>query len=114
MAGLKFPSKVLKRFAEAGVLDETLDAALAQAPHADIANEVWAQGVSVAEALALTGLVAGKGAGRRTISEGGASVNNIRVSDENAMLSDADLLAGNWIVVRRGRRHIGGLRITNS
>ena len=100
---------------EIGELDaKTLDAALAQAPHADIANEVWAQGVSVAEALALTGLVAGKGAGRRTISEGGASVNNIRVSDENAMLSDADLLAGNWIVVRRGRRHIGGLRITNS
>ena len=67
----------------------------------------------MAEALALTGLVAGKGAGRRTISEGGASVNNIRISDENAMLSDGDLLAGNWIVVRRGRRHIGGLRITN-
>jgi tyrosyl-tRNA synthetase len=92
----------------------TLDAALAQAPHAEVTPEAWAQGISAAEALALTGLVAGKGAGRRTIAEGGASVNNVRVTDENAMLTDADLLAGGWIVVRRGRRHIGGLRVQRS
>jgi tyrosyl-tRNA synthetase len=92
----------------------TLDAALAQAPHAEVTPEAWAQGISAAEALALTGLVAGKGAGRRTIAEGGASVNNVRVTDENAMLTDTDLLAGGWIVVRRGRRHIGGLRVQRS
>jgi tyrosyl-tRNA synthetase len=79
-----------------------------------VTPEAWAQGISAAEALALTGLVAGKGAGRRTIAEGGASVNNVRVTDENAMLTDADLLAGGWIVVRRGRRHIGGLRVQRS
>jgi tyrosyl-tRNA synthetase len=92
----------------------TLDAALAEAPHAEVSASQWSEGISVAEALALTGLVAGKGAGRRTISEGGASVNNLRISDENAMLTDSDLLAGNWIVVRRGRRHIGGLRVATS
>ena len=93
-------------------LDEaTLVAALAEAPSAEIPQTEWAEGITVADALARTGLVAGKGAGRRTISEGGASVNNVRVSDENAVLTNDDLLAGGWILLRRGRRHIGGLRV---
>ncbi len=100
---------------EVSDLDEaTLNAALAEAPSVEITAEQWAEGISVADALARTGLVAGKGAGRRTITEGGASVNNLRVTDENAMLSDSDLLDGGWILLRRGRRHIGGLRVTSS
>jgi tyrosyl-tRNA synthetase len=100
---------------EVADLDEaTLNAALSEAPSVDISAAEWAEGISVADALARTGLVAGKGAGRRTISEGGASVNNVRVIDENAILTDGDLLAGGWILLRRGRRHIGGLRVTSS
>lgn len=97
---------------EVADLDEaTLSAALAEAPSAEITSSEWAEGITVADALARTGLVAGKGAGRRTISEGGASVNNVRITDENAVLTDAELLDGGWILIRRGRRHIGGLRV---
>jgi len=89
----------------------TLDAALAEAPHAVVGAQEWAQGLSVADALARSGLVASKGAARRTISEGGAYVANVRVTDEAAALTPTDLLHGRWILLRRGRRHIGGIRV---
>ena len=43
-----------------------------------------------------------KGAARRTIAEGGAYVNNVRVADESATFTPGDTLAGGWLVVRRG------------
>jgi tyrosyl-tRNA synthetase len=90
----------------------TLEAALRAAPHAEISLEDWSGGLSVADALARSGLVASKGAARRAISEGGAYVSNVRVGDEQATLDDADLLHGTWVLLRRGRRHIGGIRVT--
>ena len=91
----------------------TLDAALAETPHAVVTREEWVHGLTVADALARSGLVASKGAGRRTIAEGGASVSNVRVVDEAAVLGDVDLLHGRWILLRRGRRHIGGIRLAD-
>jgi tyrosyl-tRNA synthetase len=92
----------------------TLEAALEQAPSAEVSRADWAEGITVADALARTGLVAGRGAGRRTISEGGAYVSNVRVTDEAAVLGDADLLHGRWILLRRGRRHIAGIRLADA
>jgi tyrosyl-tRNA synthetase len=89
----------------------TLDAALAEAPHAVVTAGEWAAGITVADALARSGLVASKGAGRRTIAEGGAYVANVRVTDESAVLRDSDVLHGRWVLLRRGRRHIGGIRV---
>ena len=97
---------------EVAALDAaTLDAALAEAPHAVVPAVEWAEGIAVADALARAGLVASKGAGRRAIAEGGAYVANARVTDESAVLTDADLLHGRWVLLRRGRRHIGGIRV---
>ena len=97
---------------EVGDLDAaTLDAALAEAPHAVVPAAEWAEGLGVADALARAGLVTSKGAGRRAIAEGGAYVGNVRVTDEAAVLTDADLLHGRWVLLRRGRRHIGGIRV---
>jgi tyrosyl-tRNA synthetase len=92
----------------------TLEAALAEAPSAEVSRADWAEGLTVADALARTGLVAGRGAGRRTIGEGGAYVSNVRVTDEAAVLGDADLLHGRWVLLRRGRRHIAGIRLQDA
>jgi len=89
----------------------TLEAALAEAPHAVVTPGEWAEGITVADALARSGLVASRGAGRRTIAEGGAYVSNARVAEQDAVLTDADLLHGRWVLLRRGRRHIGGIRV---
>ena len=65
---------------------------------------------TVAEALQRAGVVASRSAGRRAIEEGGAYLNNQKVTDTDAVLSEQDFLAGTWAVLRRGRRTIGLLQ----
>lgn len=85
-------------------LDEaTLEAAVAELPRAGIAD-LAADGPRVVDLLAEAGLVAGRGAGRRAVAEGGVSVNNARVSDPEAVLTPDQLLHGRWAVLRRGKR----------
>jgi tyrosyl-tRNA synthetase len=68
-------------------------------------------GLSVASALQTAGVVPSLSAGRRAIAEGGAYVNNAKVSDADAALSSADLLPGGFVVVRRGKRTVGALSV---
>ncbi|HEX7805087.1 MAG TPA: tyrosine--tRNA ligase [Cellulomonas sp.] len=82
------------------VLDEsTLGAAVAELPSAPARA-----GDLVVDVLAATGVVPSKAAARRAIAEGGASVNNVKVVDEDAVLAPEDLLHGRWAVLRRGKR----------
>lgn len=81
-------------------LDEaTLAAAVAELPTA-----AGRAGDPVVDVLAASGIVASKAAARRAIGEGGASVNNVRVEAEDAVLRPEDLLHGRWAVLRRGKR----------
>jgi tyrosyl-tRNA synthetase len=85
----------------------TLDAALQEAPHAAVARPL----PPVAELLVATGLDASRSAARRTISEGGAYVNNARVSDPDAAPDPGDLLHGRWLVLRKGKRNVAGVEL---
>ena len=85
----------------------TLDAAMSEAPHADLPT---GEGMSVAELLVACGLVTSNGAGRRAINEGGVSINNVRVESEDYQVSADDFLHGRWLVLRRGKRTFGGIR----
>lgn len=88
-------------------LDEgTLAAALSEAPHAQLPVDT-----SVIDALVALGLCESKGAARRAVREGGAYVNNVRVTEEDAALGVADRLAGGWVLIRRGKRLIGGVQL---
>lgn len=78
----------------------TLAAAVAELPRVEVAGE----GTEIVDLLAATGLVAGRGAGRRAIAEGGVSVNNVRITDEAAVLATDHLLHGRFALLRRGRR----------
>lgn len=81
-----------------------LDAATLAAAVAELPSAAGAAGDGIADLLAATGVVASKGAARRAIAEGGASVNNVRVASEDAVLTPDDLLHGRWAVLRRGKR----------
>nr|WP_210767873.1 tyrosine--tRNA ligase [Cellulomonas humilata] len=81
-----------------------LDAATLAAAVAELPSTPGAAGDSIADLLAATGVVTSKGAARRAIAEGGASVNNVRVASEDAVLTVDDLLHGRWAVLRRGKR----------
>jgi tyrosyl-tRNA synthetase len=104
-------SRALFGQGELSALDEaTLTAALSEAPNAQVTGEL----PSVADLLTLTGLDASKSAARRTVSEGGAYVNNQRVSDPEAVPAAADLLHGRWLVLRKGKRNVGGVEVLAS
>ncbi|MCL4413678.1 MAG: S4 domain-containing protein, partial [Actinobacteria bacterium] len=61
-------------------------------------------GASVADLLARSGLASSKTRARSILAQGGASVNNVRVSDPDALVSISDLLCDRYVVLRRGRR----------
>ncbi len=83
----------------------TLEAALRAAPHTEVAAGATP---SVVDLLVDTGLVASRGAARRAVEEGGAYLNNERVTDVDAVVDGADWLFGRYAVLRRGKRTFGG------
>ncbi|WP_182357489.1 tyrosine--tRNA ligase [Tomitella gaofuii] len=85
----------------------TLSAALAEAPVAVL--EPGAPD-SIVDLLVAGGLSASKGAARRTVREGGVSVNNLRIGEEDWAPEASDFLHGEWLVVRRGKKNFAGIR----
>ena len=86
----------------------TLAAALAEAGAVDVDPAGGIPGV--VDLLTLTGLAASKGEARRTVSEGGVYLNNVRVEDVDHVPSSSDLIAGSWLVLRRGKKRFAGVR----
>jgi len=87
----------------------TLETALREAPFARVtAGE---QMPSLTDLLVETGLVASKGAARRTAKEGGAYLNNERVADPDAEVDRDQLLHGRFLVLRRGKRNMAGVEV---
>ena len=70
-----------------------------------------APGTPYVDLLVDTGLVKSKGEARRTINEGGAYLNNERVTDADLVPGGDDLLAGGWLVLRRGKKHLAGVEV---
>ncbi|WP_246608166.1 tyrosine--tRNA ligase [Paractinoplanes toevensis] len=83
----------------------TLRAALAEAGLASVRGELPTLGAL----LRSSGLVASANEARRTISEGGAYLNNERITDGEAVLDPAVLLHGRYLVLRRGKRTFAGV-----
>ena len=92
-----------------------LGAALTAAPHADVdpTEVVGGELPPIAELLVRVGLVSSKQAARRAIEEGGAYLNNVRVELATDRPTVRDLLPGGWIVLRRGRKSVAGVRVAN-
>ncbi len=88
----------------------TLRAAVADLPRATL---VLGQG-TVVDALVDCGLEKGRGAARRTVASGGAYLNNVKVTDEDAPIGEGDALAGGFALVRKGRRTLAVVELTES
>ncbi|MQA88354.1 MAG: tyrosine--tRNA ligase [Streptosporangiales bacterium] len=92
-------------------LDErTLEAALAEVPRVTVQGPL----PPLVDLLAETGLTSSKSAARRAIAEGGAYLNNGKITDEAAVPTAGDLLHGRFLVLRRGKRSVGGVEVTGS
>jgi tyrosyl-tRNA synthetase len=86
----------------------TLDAAMAEAPTGEA---VLSESPTIVDLLVSSGLAESKGAARRTVKEGGAYVNNEKMTDEEWTPSKEDLLHGKWLVLRRGKRNTAGVHV---
>ncbi|WP_124394381.1 tyrosine--tRNA ligase [Rhodococcus wratislaviensis] len=109
---VELASQALFGRAELQDLDEpTLGAALREASVAELAP---GQPSSIVDLLVLSGLCESKGAARRAVKEGGASVNNQKIANEEWTPESGDLLHGTWLVVRRGKRNFAGVKVLSS
>jgi tyrosyl-tRNA synthetase len=66
---------------------------------------------TIVDLLVTAGLSKSKGEARRTVGEGGAYLNNERVSDPEFTPTAADLLGGSWLVLRRGKKSLAGVEV---
>ena len=86
----------------------TLAAAVREAGSASVSRTAMP---TVVDLFVETGLAKSKGEARRTVSEGGAYLNNERVEDPDRVPAEADLLGGTWLVLRRGKKNFAGVEV---
>ena len=95
---------------ELGELDETtLASALAELPRATISKQeeipTWVDLITAA------GVVDSKSAARRIVKEGGAYLNNVKISGEDFAPSKNDFLCGKYAVLRKGKRDLAAIEL---
>jgi len=91
-------------------LDEaTLTAALAELPKATVKRgEEFPTWVDL---LAASGVVDSKSAARRIVKEGGAYLNNEKISGEDFRLEKSHFLCGKYAVLRKGKRDLAAVEL---
>jgi tyrosyl-tRNA synthetase len=95
---------------ELSELDEaTLSSALAELPRTTVSSSdeipTWV------DLLSATGVVDSKSAARRIVKEGGAYLNNVKISGEDFRLSKSDFLCGKYAVLRKGKRDLAAVEL---
>ncbi|MDX3373748.1 tyrosine--tRNA ligase [Streptomyces cyaneofuscatus] len=100
-------SKALFGQGDLAELDEaTLSAALSEVPHARVSELA-----PLVDLLVEVGLAPSKSGARRTVKEGGAYVNNVKVADGEVAPADGELLHGRWLVLRRGKKNLAAVEV---
>jgi tyrosyl-tRNA synthetase len=95
---------------ELSAVDErTLEAAKAEVPSFDVDSLP-----PVADLMVETKIVPSKSAARRAIAEGGAYLNNQKVTDVDARPKPDDLLYGRFLILRRGKRTVGAVEVVGA
>ena len=103
---VELASQALFGRAELADLDEaTLAASVSETDVFEFSGET-----TIVDLLVGAGLADSKGAARRSIKEGGAYVNNVRIEDEAWAPAEDDFLHGSWLVLRRGKKNFAGAK----
>lgn len=101
--------------AEIGRLtDAQLLGIFADVPSKELSQQrLTGEGVSIVDAMFEAGLAKTKSDARRVVSQGGAYVNNCRVTDAHTKLGPGDLAGESTIVLRAGKKKYALLRIVS-
>ncbi len=85
--------------------DEALTEIFADVPSHQFSFETLSvEGLLLVEAMTATKLAASRSAARRTIEQGGAYINNVRVSDSTHRITTTDLAGRTALVLRSGKK----------
>ena len=88
---------------------KTLGGALAELPRTEIKDKnaipTWV------DLIVATGVVESKSAARRIIKEGGAYLNNQKVTAEDFAPTSGDLIGGRFLVLRKGKRDLAAVEV---
>ncbi len=107
--GLRIAERATEIFfgAEISELDDAeLAGIFADVPSKELPRDrLSGEGLSLIDALVESGLAKSKGEARRTISQGGAYVNNRRAEGIEKRLTPADLASESMIVLRSGKKN---------
>lgn len=107
---VELAAKALFGQAEVRDLDiATLSSALSELPKTTLAK--GAPVPSWVELITATGVVESKSAARRIIKEGGAYLNNERISDEGFCPRSEDFLHGKYLILRKGKRDLAAVEV---
>lgn len=97
---------------DAETLEASLDGVKLADEHDDLRHFAKAHvGERVVEAAVQAGLFASISQARKIVTSGGMYVNNVRVEDADSELGAADILKGGFVVIRRGKKTIGAVRL---
>lgn len=89
---------------------KTLAGALAELPKTTLTSS--ASIPTWVDLICATGVVESKSAARRIIKEGGAYLNNVKISGEDFAPRASDLLHGRFLVLRKGKRDLAAVEIS--
>lgn len=108
---VELASQALFGRADLADLDEsTLSAALTEASNGQVAELAPGDPDAITDLLVAAGLSKSRGEAKRALAEGGVYVNNARVESAEWIPQPTDFLRDQWLVLRRGKRHIAGVR----
>jgi len=89
-----------------GVSENAMRDIAAEVPGATIARTaLGGAGINIVDLLATTNLCPSKGQARKDVEGGGIYVNNTRVADLSRQVTEADLLHGRHVLLRKGKRN---------
>jgi tyrosyl-tRNA synthetase len=111
--GLRTAERATEIFfgAEIGELsDAQLASIFADVPSRQLPRDRLAAGLSIIDALVEAGLAKSKGEARRTVTQGGAYVNNKRVESVDAVLDTSHLAGESVMVLRSGKKNYALLK----
>ena len=83
-----------------------LDARTLRDATAELPQVQFVLGASLVDVLVDAGLAPSRGGARRTITEGGAYVNNVKVLDPDAVVLADQVLHDRFVVLRRGKKSL--------
>lgn len=90
---------------------EALESILADVPAGEITRNEIGTGLPILDAFVRTPIGKSKSEVRRTLQQGGINVNNVKVTDVDACITEQDLIGGSLVLLRSGKKNYAILKV---